>query len=423
MANGNKVKVKVLIVNTSGNVGGAAIAASRLMHALRSQGVEADMLSRKKKFPAFYWERLVIWVSNLFSRKNIFAVDIANSGQHITHSPQFREADIIHLHWVNQGFISLSELGRILSSGKPVVWTMHDMWPFTSVCHYSGTCRQYHSQCSQCPLLQSSPCRDTLVRQTFSRKARIYAPAPITFVGCSKWIADQARQSALLAGKTIVHIPNTIDTSLFAPMDRQQCRKAFLLPPDRKLILFTSQKVTDPRKGIRFLYEAIQLLLHQNPQLADQTALIILGGKSGATDADLPVDPATARFLRHNSYPLPYTSSARQMAQIYNSADLFLIPSLQDNLPNTVMEALSCGVPCVGFRTGGIPEMIDHKVNGYVARQSDSQDLKEGIVWALSHDFSQPARQKVLSTYSPEAIAERYIQEYTQLVQNLDSIE
>lgn len=413
--------MKILIVNTSSTVGGAAIAANRLCDALKSTmpNQEVTFLSASD-FSSFSYklkkafERLVIFIHNRFSRRNLFAVSIADTGFDITRTKAFREADVVHLHWFNQGMLSLCDLQKIASSGKPIIWTIHDMWSFTGVCHYTDGCQNFTNQCAHCPqmahtmLLQPDICKSV-----FRKKARIYQNANITFVGCSQWIADCARQSSLLKGKTIVNIPNTIDTRLFAPMNQQECRKKFGLPQDKKLILFTSQKVTDPRKGVRFLYEAIQLLLRQNPELKDHIALIILGGKSEKAGRNLPAGPASAQFIKDNSYHLPYTSSEQEMAQIYNSADLFLIPSLQDNLPNTIMEALSCGVPCVGFHAGGIPEMIDHKQNGYVARFSDSQDLKDGIVWTLTHNPAQAARQKVLKTYSPEVVAEKYIQTYT----------
>ena len=160
--------MRVLIVNTSEQKGGAAIAASRLMHALRAEGVEARMLVRDTDHPSalvhrvhghwkgrlrFLWERVVIWAANRFTRRNLFKVSIANTGFDITRLPEFQEADVVHLHWINQGFLSLRDLRKILLSGKRVVWTLHDMWPATAICHHAYACEAYHVACHDCPFL------------------------------------------------------------------------------------------------------------------------------------------------------------------------------------------------------------------------------------------------------------------------------
>lgn len=175
--------MRVLIINTAERIGGAAIAANRLMEALKNNGIKAKMLVRNKQTDQvtvvslkkswrriwqFTWERIVIWAANGFKRHNLFAVDIANTGTDITSLPEFRQADVIHLHWINQGMLSLKDIQRILASGKPVVWTMHDMWPFTGICHYSGECEKYTAQCHDCPLLLK-PHHHDLSEKTFHK--------------------------------------------------------------------------------------------------------------------------------------------------------------------------------------------------------------------------------------------------------------
>ena len=169
--------MRVLIINTAERIGGAAIAASRLMDALRNNGIKAKMLVRNKQTERvtvvslkkswwriwqFLWERLVILTANRFSKHNLFAVDIANTGTDITSLPEFRQADVIHLHWINQGMLSLTDIRKILESGKPVVWTLHDMWPFTGICHYAGNCDKYKTQCQQCEQLLHPHRKDLL---------------------------------------------------------------------------------------------------------------------------------------------------------------------------------------------------------------------------------------------------------------------
>ena len=411
--------MRVLIINTSERIGGAAIAANRLMEALKKNGIKAQMLVRDKQTDhltvvpvghnwtqplKFVWERLVIFLTNRLNRKTLFHVDIANTGTDVTRCHEFAEADIIHLHWVNQGFLSLSDLNKIFHSGKPVVITMHDQWYFTGVCHHSDDCTKYREQCHHCPKMNGGSITD-MARQVFLKKQRIYQDAPITFVGCSRWIADLARTSLLTRGHTVTSIPNPINTDIFRPCDRQQARQEFTLPPDKHLLLFSCQRITDERKGFHYLVEAINLIHRQNPDIARQIGIVVVGGEAEKVRSIFNAD----------IFPINYVSDPQKMIQLYNAVDMFVTPSLQENLPNTIMESMSCGTPCVGFNVGGIPEMIDHLQNGYVARYKDAQDLADGIIWTLraDHDtLSRLSRNKVITTYSENAVAREYIKVY-----------
>ena len=411
--------VKVLIVNTAERTGGAAIAANRLLHALNHNGVEARMLVRDRKTaapevasiprswllkPKFLWERGVIWMNNGFKKRGIFQVDIANAGTDITSMDEFCWADVIHLHWVNQGFLSLKNLERIFASGKPVVVTLHDQWHFTGICHYSGGCNKYQSQCEKCPMLKG---RGTdLARQVFERKQVMYEGRNVTFVGCSRWMADLARKSRLTQGHTVTNVPNAIDTDVFAPMDKTAARLKFNLPTDKRLILFGAQRITDPRKGFDFLVEACEHINMHHPTLPDKLGVVVLGGDADSVKKALPLPV----------YTVGYLSGEIEIAALYNAVDLFVTPSLQDNLPNTIVEAMACGVPCVGFNVGGIPEMISHKHDGYVADYCDSIDFAQGIAWCLYEDraaaLGAAARATALATYSEAAVAARYLDIY-----------
>ena len=206
--------MKVLLVNTSDHAGGAAIAACRLLKALRQQGIDAKMLCRDKSLTTakegliymkggwggrlkFILERLEIFIKNGFTRRGLFAVDTARMGNDITRLQAFKQADVIHLHWVNQAMLSLSDLHRIMQSGKPVVWTMHDMWNMTGVCHQSGACDRWLKQCGKCPQL-CKPSAHDLSYSTFQRKQKFYEQHQLTFVGCSQWLTSLAKQSPLL---------------------------------------------------------------------------------------------------------------------------------------------------------------------------------------------------------------------------------
>lgn len=411
--------MRILIVNTSDCIGGAAIAANRLMTSLEREGADVGMLVLNKKKDNslvtpidgeikkrydFVFERFIIWMANHLSRKNLFSVSIANTGTDITRLPQFKEADVIHLHWINQGMLSLTDLEKILHSGKSIFWTMHDMWPVTGICHHADNCTKYKSECSDCAYL-ASPGSHDLANKVFLRKKAVYSDKRLVFVGCSQWLTDLARKSALTMGHEVVSIPNPIDTSLFCPSDRLSARSSLNLPLDKKLILFAAQKITNPMKGMDYLIKACRMLKKERTGLTN-IGLVVTGTNTDKLTLDLPFD----------IYRMGYVSSESEMRDIYNAVDVFVTPSLLENLPNTIMESLACGLPCVGFSTGGIPEMIDHKQNGYIARYKSAEDLAEGIRWILedadAESLASNARKKALTEYSMTVVAQRFLKLY-----------
>lgn len=415
--------MRVLIVNTSEKTGGAAVAAKRLTEALNNNGVKARMLVRDKQTGDitviglggdmhrqwhFLWERLCIFFRMHFRRKGLFEIDIANAGSDITHLREFREADIIHLHWINQGMLSLGGIRKILASGKPVVWTMHDFWPCTAICHYPRGCQAYENRCRRCAYLPRGGSEHDVAARVWARKAAIWRDGNISFVACSRWLADKARRSALLAGKTVTDIPNPIDSRIFRPADKGEARERASLPAKGRLILFVSQRTTDRRKGMEYFVEACRKIAAADPRAAETTAVVVLGGHSEEYADTLPL----------KVFPMGYVNDERRITDIYNSSDVYVLPSLEDNLPNTVMEAMACGVPCVGFKCGGIPEMIDHKKTGYVAEYKNADDLARGIAWVLDEAdagaLSAAAVRKVAQRYSQQSVALRYIEVYNQ---------
>lgn len=417
--------MQVLLVNTSERTGGAAVACGRLLGALNNNGIKALMLVRDKQTDEiavvglppgprrrlhFVWERLTIWLANRLSKQNLFAVDIANAGTDITRLPEFRQADIIHLHWVNQGMLSLRNLRQILDSGKPVVWTMHDMWPCTGICHHARQCEGYRHACGHCPYLNGGGSKRDLSHRVFRRKQKLLKKYPLTFVACSDWLRDEAAQSALLTGHEILSIPNPINTSLFKPRDKAEARARLLLPADQKLLLFGSVKISDKRKGIDYLVESSRLLAEQHPELKQQLGVVAFGKRSEALEHLLPF----------RVYPQDYVSDTQRLVDLYSAVDLYVTPSLEENLPNTLMEAMACGTPCVGFRVGGIPEMIEHLETGYVARYRDAADLARGIYQTLTSDryadLQQACVRKVAGSYAQNHVAKKYIDLYFKLL-------
>ncbi len=416
--------MRVLIVNTSEHTGGAAVAANRLMAALNNNGVKAKMLVRDKESASltvsalpnalisqwhFLWERLIIWLHLRLKRQHLFEIDIANCGADITKLPEFKEADVIHLHWINQGMLSISQIRDILDSGKPVVWTMHDIWPATAICHLTLECRNFEDHCRQCRLLPGNGSENDLASKIWKRKQHMLEGRHITYVTCSKWLASEARRSALLRDQQVLSIPNPIDTRIYRPGDKQKARQQLGLPLDGRIILFASQRVTNVNKGVNYFIDACRMLTEQNPEFRNRTSVALLGGHAEEIESLLTI----------GTTPLGYVSDERRIVLVYQAADVFVLPSLSENLPNTIMEAMACGVPSVGFEVGGIPEMIDHRENGYVAKYRDAEDLARGIRFVLDEaDYEALKKrclQKVAQCYSQQSVANRYVEVYESL--------
>lgn len=416
--------MRILMVNTSERTGGAAIAANRLMKALRLSGEEAKMLVRDKttansdvialpRSPLlkakFVLERGEIFAENGFRRYRLFEVDHASHGTDITRLQAFKEADVVHLHWVNQGMLALSDIRQILRSGKPLVWTMHDMWPFTGICHYAHSCERWQDSCGHCPVLYDGTAND-LSHRTFLRKRATYATGQMHLVACSDWLASLARQAPLLHGQSISSIPNPIDTHLYMPTDTRAARAELGLPLNKHILLFVAYKATDPIKGICYFQDAVAHLVAESLTLANDLHVVVVGREATQLQ-DAFACPVTT---------FEYISSDATMRTLYNAATLLCMPTTSDNLPNTIVEAMACGLPVVGSNIGGLPQMIDSNVNGYLAAPRNAIDFAQGIRQCLTpsalHDFPIAARRKALRHYSEEAVAAKYMAVYRSII-------
>ena len=418
--------MKIVALNTSDRTGGAAIAANRLMKALIKNDIkiktlvliketkdenvmtiQSSFLNRQLARIKFFWERWIIFVYNRFSRKNLFKVSIANTGFDIARLPLVKDADIIHIHWINQGLLSLRDLEKLAALGKPVVWTMHDQWAYTGICHYTSGCDKFINVCTFCPQLTCAKKHD-LSYLVFKQKEKLYQSNAITFVGCSQWITNEAKRSNLCKKYNILSIPNPIDMKIFKVIDKLSARKNLGLPENKKLLLFGAANITDKRKGIYYLIDACNELIKQS--LHSELGLVVFGHAK----------TEYKQLIKIPVYSMGYMTDPGEIVMLFNAVDLFVIPSLEENLPNTIMESMACGTPCVGFHVGGIPEMIDHKQNGYVAEYKNSKDLAEGIHWVLNkadyNELSTNARTKIESTYREDIVAKQYIELYKKIL-------
>jgi glycosyltransferase involved in cell wall biosynthesis len=420
--------MKVVILSSSDSSGGAAIASYRLHNALNRYGVQSDMLVRHKCkpednievvdqinyfknneiHPRFALEKM-FFIPFEKSKKERFAFSTGQFGFQVQEHPLIKKADIIHLHWINGGFLSIKSLHKLFKLGKPVVWTMHDMWPFTGGCHYVGNCQNYLKGCGSCPLLKR-PSKNDCSARLFFKKEKIYTDKNITFVGCSNWMADIARTSILTNNKNILAIPNPIDQTLFFSNDKLKSKLSLGLNADKITLLFAAGNIFDERKGIKYLVEALKIL-SVSSDISNRLELIVIGKSNTELTNYFPV-------------PVNYLgqiSGTENMREIYSAADAFLLPSLQDNLPNTIMESLACGTPVIAFKTGGVPEMIEHKITGFLADEKSGESLADGIKWLMENvnkDFINPCTEFVSKHYSEKIVASRYLALYESLLKN-----
>lgn len=417
--------MKVLFVNTNENYGGAARAANRIMRGVQRFGVEAQMFVKDKcskssdVIPLSTYTPSSNWLLDIFkwiiqkfknryhmfkwhpykrTKQNVFMSDLRYTDIH--GALQKLDYDIVHLHWINNRFLDIRELAKI---HKPIVWTLHDSWAFTGICHVPYECKKYETHCGACPMLGSNVEQD-YAHEVFEKKREAYKDLNLHIVTPSKWLGECAKKSVLL-GRFPVHvIPNCIDTDLYQPIVKAEARKILGLESDKRYLLFGAMHVMqDANKGFAYLKEALK-------QIKDaDIELWVYGTNDNLQSYGLPI-PARS---------LGYINNDKMMVLLYNAADVTIVPSLSENLSNTIMESLSCGTPVVAFNIGGNGDMIDHQKNGYLAREKDSADLSKGIEWCLENNvqgtLSEKARKKVLSNYTIDIVAEQYKKLYESL--------
>lgn len=313
-------------------------------------------------------------------------------------------ADVINLHWV-AGFLNYQSFFSWLPQHIPVVWTLHDMNPFTGGCHYDNGCGKFRTHCGACPQLGSTLTRD-LAYRIWLRKRKVYdsiSPDRLHFVTPSQWLAQAAKSSSLLKKFHVSIIPNGIETEVFCPEDRSAGRKAINLPQHACVLLFSSDSMENLRKGFHLLAKALEGL-----QGNSNLYLLSLGAGNLRLNGPIP------------HLHLGHIESDRLLSLIYSIADIFVIPSLQDNLPNTVLESLACGTPVVGFKVGGIPDMVRPGLTGLLAPAGDSIALRNAILELtrkpdVLKEMSLNCRRIAKSEYSMEIQAKRYVRLYEML--------
>jgi glycosyltransferase involved in cell wall biosynthesis len=326
---------------------------------------------------------------------------------------QIPDCDVVHLHWIANGFIDYENFFATIPFRTPVVWTMHDMNPFTGGCHYDMGCSRYKDHCGTCPQLGSRMPQD-LAYRIWERKRSAFERVPagrLHFVTPSRWLAEEAKRSGLIKQFPIAVIPYGLDLEAFAPRNRSYAREVLGLAPDAQVILFLADGLDNRRKGFALLAEALAGL---------------------GTDANINLVS-----LGHNQAPaevkvpwmnLGFLDNDRLLSLIYSAADLFVIPSLQDNLPNTVLEALACGTPIAGFAAGGIPELVRPGTTGLLAPVNDVGALRTAILQLLQDPaelerLRANCRHLAMQEYALEQQAERYAELYGRILAGKEAVE
>ena len=436
--------MKVLSVNTNDSHGGAARAAMRIMQGVQRHGVETQMLVKEKQtldsavvplqqfLPKNRLYRIVDWVAQKLKNKyyhllwhpyrrtkeNNFMSD--SRGTRLGGALQKLDYDVLHLHWINQRFIKLHDLPK----DKPIVWTLHDTWPFCGVCHYFIDCERYKIHCSDCPMLHSGKEKD-LAYHIFEEKLHAYKDLNLYIVTPSHWLGESAKQSALLGRFPMTVIPNCLETDVYRPLSDQEIDECLFMAIEhnpalhivkraagekaaKPLILYGAMNAaTDRRKGFASLLFALQTLDMQG----FEANLVVFG----ASESDLPM-----HFKNISVQLVGFISDTDTLVTLYNLADVMVVPSLTENLSCAIMESLSCATPVCCFNIGGNGDMVEHQVNGYLAREKDAEDLAHGIRWCLDNNkdgsLSQAARKKVMENYTIERVGEMYVEVYKAMI-------
>lgn len=377
--------MKILHINFTDKGGGAAIAAYRHHEALRRAGIDSHMLVLVKKTDDPYVHVHKISSLSMFIKRVLGRIFILRPfyatwswnhfGFDLSENPEVKSADIIILHWISSYTMSIKSIEKILKTGKTVYWFMHDMWAITGGCHYSLECNKYKTHCEHCEMARNrkgSYIEKDLSYYQFNEKRRRLTPYKnLQFITPSRWLAERVKESTLFGNHRVSVIPNVLDTNVFKPENKQNARKNLGLPLYKKLILFGADNLTNPYKGWDLLRDAL------SDDIENAEAVVY-----GVVPSDLQSQ------LSLKLHCMGHISDIQRLVDLYNACDIFVTPSIADNYPNVLIEAMSCGLPCVGTNVGGIPEIITFPP-GCVTSKNNPKELREILVNALNNTFGK----------------------------------
>jgi glycosyltransferase involved in cell wall biosynthesis len=347
--------------------------------------------------------------SEALSKVEIFSDDRVAGSNRI--SINMSDFDVVQLHWISE-FLDYQRFFKALPKSVPLVWRLSDMNPFTGGCHYSGDCGRFEKTCGCCPMLKSER-EDDLSRAIWTRKKNSLGRLPsdrLHIVALNQWMAGQVKRSSLLGRVECNVIPNGVDLDTFKPVRSAAAREALGIPSGRRVVAFVADSVSNIRKGFNLLLEALHSL-----RARQDLFLLILGSSQNLPPISLPY--LTVGHIRATAF----------LRQIYSAADVFVISSLEDNQPNTVLEAMACGTPVVGFRAGGIPEMVEDGRTGLLASQGNVTELARAIDFLLDHEqerteMSGRGRKRAEEVFSRDGQVQKYLDLYLRLVASKETM-
>lgn len=412
---------KVVLINHSDTLGGAAIVTFRLMQALRQQGVDARMVvytktsseenvdkvsTRFLRAMAFCLERLRILPAVGFDYSRLFKVSTGSFAINVHRHPWVKEADIVCLNWINQGLMSVGGIRKLHKAGKKIVWTLHDMWAMTGICHHAYGCDHYLRECGDCPFLAGGGSPGDLSHSCWKKKRRLLGDVPLTYVTVSHWLEECARRSSLLKGHRILTIHNPF------PIEQFYCQtnRLYSLYTDQKpnTIIFGAARLDDPIKGLDYAIDALNLIFDNHPEIASVSAVYFFGQLKNREALDR---------LRFSHRWLGMVNDFKIIRYLCASAKVVLSTSLYETLGGTLVEGQAGGAIPVTFGGDGRNDVVEHLKNGYIARNKDIEDIAEGIMWALNADISrQELHDSVRDRFASPVIARRYIDLFSEIV-------
>lgn len=406
--------MRVLIISGEDLAGGGHRAAFRLHQALRGIGVESFMAVRRRHSNDPYVHKMTPselgWPSvgrgyldllpSVLCRRKDEPISLGLQSANLDALVDRFKPDVINLHWINGGIASIRAVGKLQ---VPVVWTLHDMWPFTGGCHYTGGCLQYREFCKQCPKIKNVLGAPAITGWVHGRKRHNWGAKPIHAIAPSAWMRDLALSSSLFSKANVTHIRNCLDPRIFNGQAREQMRAKLGLLPANKAVLFSSAH--QPRKGAFIIPDVIRRLRSAAPK--NDWRFLFMGGEPPN------LEPGPDIVM------LPTTTDETDVAGYYAASDIYTLPSFEDNLPNTVSESLCCGTPVAAFPTGGIVEMIEHGHNGMLASEHTASSIAEAIVDSAFSDLL--VRKRIIRdahlTYSPGYSADAYLHFFEHIVE------
>lgn len=407
---------KILLVNHSDTLGGAAVVTFRLMQALKLEGLDVKMLVYTKTSDdpsvdtvstrffrgcAFCLERARIYAANGFNYGDLFKVSTGDFAVNIHRHQWAKEADIVCLNWINQGLMSLGGIRKLHKMGKKIVWTLHDMWAMTGICHHSYECAYNNDHCGNCQFLAGGGHPRDISRKIWDKKKKLYASVPIHFVTVSHWLEQRARQSSLMADADITTIPNAFPIDKFTTTPGRQIADIDIYQKPN-IILFGAARIDDPIKGLDYTIDALNYIFDNHPEVANTCAAYFFGSIKDTSRLDR---------LRFSHKHLGHISDFRILRHLYATSRVILSTSLYETLPGTIIEGQAAGAIPVTFDRGGQGDIIEHLKTGYIARYKDPVSVAEGIMWALKNTgiTREQLHENVRSRFASDVIARRYI--------------